>query len=116
MNRFPCASAASPPVSNKKVLFKVAVVAGPPSPEKPVDPLPATVVMIPFRPTLRMRPQAAKKMFPAGSTAIACAKHNEALVAGPPSPEKPGMPLPATTVRIPSTETFITWRCCSSVK
>src|SRR2546427_10119795 len=46
-----------------------ALMAGPPSPEKPCEPLPATVVMIPSEDTLRIRAVSAMKIIPAPSTA-----------------------------------------------
>ena len=80
-----------------------ALVAGPPSPEEVADPLPATVVMIPVVAfTFRTLLLAASPMyrFPAASNAIAPGLSNSALVAAPPSPEKPEVPLPATVVMI----------------
>ncbi len=73
--------------------------AGPPSPEEARFPLPATVVMMPPD-TLRMRklPESEMKRLPAESTASPVGLLSEALVAGPPSPENPPMPLPATVV------------------
>src|SRR6202522_4177306 len=82
-----------------------ALVAGPPSPEEVVAaPLPATVVMIPvvaftFR-TLLLGASAMYR-FPTASNAIPAGVFNSALVAAPPSPEKPEVPLPATVVMIP---------------
>src|ERR1700757_221154 len=45
---------------------------------------------------------------PALSTATPTGLLRLALVAGPPSPENPCVPLPATTVRIPAAVTFTT--------
>src|SRR5881397_4049039 len=85
-----------------------ALMAGPPSPEEPCEPLPATVVMIPSEETLRMRLllASAMKRFEAPSTATRLGPASWALMAGPPSPEKPCEPLPATVVMIPLAETF----------
>ena len=79
-----------------------ALVAGPPSPEAAPKPVPAIVVMVPFE-TLRTRPllESAMKRLPAESTATPLGPFRAALVAGPPSPEKPSFPLPATVVMIP---------------
>src|ERR1035441_9951140 len=82
----------------------VALVAGPPLPASPLVPPPAMVLMVPEALTLRMRwlPPSTISRLPALSTAtfrvwprpLICA-----LAAGPPSPEKPGVPVPATVVR-----------------
>jgi hypothetical protein len=87
--------------------YNEANVAGPPSPRPEVPP-PAAVVMIPLVDTFRMRllEASAKKRFPEASTAMVVGSHNDAAVAGPPSPEKPWVPLPATVVIIPPTDTF----------
>src|ERR1017187_950223 len=85
-------------------LANCALVAGPPSPEKPGDPVPATLVIVPSGATLRMRwfQQSAMYKLPALSTAMPCGLPlNWALVPGPPSPEKPGDPVPATRVNTP---------------
>jgi len=63
----------------------LADVACPPSPEKPRVPLPATVVMIPFGATLRMRALSAMNRLPCASTAMPVGTI-VALVAGMPSP------------------------------
>src|SRR5580658_4888265 len=75
-----------------------ALVAGPLSPLKPCLPFPATVVITPFE-TLRMRelPSAMYRL-PAESAAKLKRPDNCALVAGPLSPLKPGVPFPATVV------------------
>src|SRR5438876_199005 len=82
-NRFPARSRATPADA-----YSQALMAGPPSPEKPKPPAPATVVMIPLEETLRMRGLSAMKRFPALSTATPDGL-SRALIAGPPSPEKP---------------------------
>jgi hypothetical protein len=84
---------------------RIALVAGPPSASANVPP-PATVVMIPLAETFRTRKLfvSAMNRLPAPSTATLHG-HSCALVAGPPSPEKPRVPLPATVVMIPSGET-----------
>ena len=50
MKRFPCPSAVTP-----QGRASIALVAGPPSPLKPYDPFPATVVMMPAGLTFRIR-------------------------------------------------------------
>src|SRR5439155_994194 len=68
-----------------------AAVAGPPSPEKPLTPVPAMVVIIPLGDTRRTRlfSGSAMRKPPSAVTATALAELNRAAVAGPPSPEKP---------------------------
>src|SRR5579872_5785540 len=57
------------------------------------------------------------KTLPAASTAMAWGRYKAALTAGPPSPEKPGEPLPATIVSTPSWSTFNTrWLSRSAIK
>src|SRR5215471_18356520 len=53
-------------------------------------------------------------MFPAESTATPCGDFSWALVAGPPSPENPGVPLPATRTAVPLESSRYTE--CSAVK
>jgi hypothetical protein len=103
MKRFPEASTAIPDGELNK-----AEVAGPPSPGKQHPELPATVVIIPAADTFLMRSTFTMKRFPEASTAILVgrARLNDAEVAGPPSPELPGVPLPATVVMIPPGDTF----------
>src|SRR5262252_9473471 len=102
MKRFPEASTASALGREND-----AEVAGPPSPEYPSEPLPATVVMMPLADTFRIRSvPSAMKRFPEPSTATAHGVDNDADVAGPPSPEYPGVPLPATVVMMPLGDTF----------
>ena len=71
-------------------------------------PLPATVVMIPFWRDLAdaVVDVVRDERLPSLSTATPMAPFSCALVAGPPSPEKPGVPLPATVVMIPLAETL----------
>jgi hypothetical protein len=82
--------------------------AGPLSPAKPLTPLPARVVMIPWVSTLRTRMLDASAMYklPERSTATPLAARKEALVAGPPSPPKPELSLPATVVIVPVASTL----------
>src|ERR1035441_6872004 len=100
---FPELSTATP-----RGLFRDAETAGPPSPEKPAAPLPASVVTMPPADTFRIRllQVSPMKMFPDASMAIAEGVHNDAEVAGPPSPEKPAIQLPATVAIAPSEVTF----------
>ncbi len=106
MKTFPLASTAmsSGPAN-------AAFVAGPPSPNQQQPcPLPAIVVINPSTPTFRMRKLEAsmRYRFPAASTATLVGSFNCAVVAGPPSPENPPLPLPpppATVWMIPSGET-----------
>ena len=80
-----------------------ALVAGPPSPAKPLKADPATVVMIPVpAATLRMRwfSLSAIKMSPPESTATPVGVRSRASVARAPSPLKPTID-PATMVLIP---------------
>src|SRR5579871_1826667 len=104
MYRFPAESIATPHGSPN-----CALVAGPPSPEYPDWPFPATVLMTPLGETFRTRlfMESAMYKLPDASTATLCGENNCALVAGPPSPEKPPMVVPAT-VEITPFETFRT--------
>ena len=66
--------------------------------------MPATVVIIPLTSTLRTTLLSVSRMymFPEESTFTPRVKSISALVAGPPSPLKPGdPPMPATVVIIP---------------
>ena len=97
MSAFPLPSSATP-----ETIERLALVAGPPSPEKPDAPVPASVVMIPLpAATRRIRfPKAsAMSTLPAGSTASATGYDRLALVAAPPSPPDP--PFPANVVMTP---------------
>ena len=88
----------------------MAAVADPPSPEYPAVPLPATVVIVPPADTLRMRwlPTSTIRKPPSGVGAIPKGIERFAEVAGPPSPLKPCVPLPAIVVITPDGETFRT--------
>src|ERR1039458_6074014 len=55
---------------------------------------------------IRLLPLSATKRFPEASTATPLGPFNSAEVAGPPSPEKPLLPLPATVVMMPLADTF----------
>ena len=83
-------------------------VPGPPSPPKAEVPLPAAVVIMPLGETSRIRLllESAMRTFPNASTATPNGKSSDANVAGPPSPEKPTLPLPAIVAMIPLAETF----------
>ena len=77
---------------------------GPPSPMTPavlpICPLPAKVLMMPFESSPCGRGCCSNRRYRhcrAESTAIPCGALNCALTAGPPSPEKPGRELPATS-------------------
>ena len=65
-----------------------ALVAGPPSPKEPADPVPATVVIVPSAATLRMQLLSASAIRkpPSGVRASPCGWFSWAAVAGPPSP------------------------------
>src|SRR5664280_2833214 len=92
-----------------------AATAGPPSPfgelEGPMEPLPATVLMMPAGVNLRMRLLSESEMYtlPAASTAMALGPDRSALVAGPPSPPKPEYWVPAILVTTPAGVTLYTW-------
>src|SRR6266404_5481246 len=98
MKRFPEASTATAAGWHSD-----AEVACPPSPEKPDFPLPATVVITPFGEILRIRwlNESAMKRFPEASGTTAARLLKDAAVAGPPSPEDPARPLPATIRKTP---------------
>src|ERR1035438_3963196 len=97
MYRLPAASKAMP-----EGLYSPALVAGPVSPLKPPVPFPATVVITPLE-TLRMRllPESAIYRSPAESTTTPEGWFSWAPVAGPSSPLKPWVSLPAAVVIIP---------------
>ena len=80
-----------------------AEVAGPPSPWLPSSPVPATVVMTPAGETLRTRllPRSAIRKPPSAVGSTSSGQFSRALVAGPPSPEYPAVPVPATVVICP---------------
>jgi hypothetical protein len=89
---------------------KVAEVAGPPSSMELSTSVPATVVIVPFDHTLRMRwlKASAMKMLPVvESTATPSGLCKVAEVAGPPSPLKPpDVPLPAQVMMVPFGHTW----------
>src|SRR6516165_9706379 len=111
MYRLPAES--TPTLKLVEAKFNWALVAGPLSPLKPAVPFPATVVITPFE-TSRMRllPESAMYTLPAESTPtlkLWKSLFNWALVAGPLSPLKPAVPLPATVVITPLETLRMTW-------
>src|SRR5262245_27931898 len=90
--------------------YTCALLAGPPSPEKPGVPVPANVVIIPVLDTRRMREFALSLMytFPKVSPAVPVGIFKRAEVAGPPSPENPGLLPPANREIVPAGETLRT--------
>src|ERR1035441_9443990 len=90
MYRLPAESRATPAATDNW-----AIVAGPLSPRD--VPPPATLVITPLE-TSRMRALSATYKLPAESKATPFGEFNWALVAGPLSPLKPGVPFPATVV------------------
>ncbi|MEA2442884.1 MAG: hypothetical protein QOJ12_176 [Thermoleophilales bacterium] len=84
--------------------FSCAEVAGPPSPLKPAEPIPATVVMTPFGATLRIRllSLSAIRYPPSACSARSAGKLSCASVAWPPSPPNVAAPVPATVLMVPS--------------
>ncbi len=99
MKRFP-----APSTSRSMGLSSLAAVAGPPSPEYPNLPVPATVVMTPEVSTLRILwlSRSAMKRLPEESTATPEGRESSADVAAPPSPEYPARPVPATVEMSPA--------------
>jgi len=89
-------------IATSATLLTWALMAGPLSPLKPAVPFPATVMMIPLA-ILRMRLLLASAMYrlPMESKAIPSGKFNWAKLAGPLSPLKPAVPVPATVVITP---------------
>ncbi len=77
--------------------------AGPPSPLGVKPPFPTAVVMRPDASIFRIRlfPLSATYKFPSASNAIPRGSVNCARCDGPPSPLKPDVPVPATTVKVP---------------
>ena len=73
------------------------------------DPLTETVARVVITPAAEIRrilpPASAKRTFPEESTAMPVGKLTVAFAAGPPSPEEPGVPFPATVAMIPSSPT-----------
>src|SRR5262249_3493291 len=86
-------------IGNTVTRSRAASVALTPSGEKPRWPFPATVVIVPSGPTLRMRwfCKSAIYRLPLESTATLAGILRLAWTAGPPSPPKPTAP-PATVV------------------
>ena len=96
MKMFPVASVTTPAGNQKP-----ASMADLPSPPKAITPFPATVSMMPvLRSTLRIRwlLRSAINRLPDGSTNTSLGNLSSASVAGPPSPWKPDLPVPATVV------------------
>jgi len=96
------------PWPSPKMLYGLsisALVAGPPSPEKPAAPLPATVTMLPPGPPTTSRMTllfvSAIKILWEASTQTPLGEWSSALVAGPLSPLYPAVPLPATVTILP---------------
>jgi hypothetical protein len=81
-----------------------ALVAGPPSPEKPLVPFPATVLMTPAAFILRILrlPASTINRLPFLSAARPFGEESWAPLAGPLSPEKPRVPLPAIVSIVPA--------------
>src|ERR1035441_6326372 len=98
MNRLPKASKAMP-----SGFDRLALKAKPPSPAYAAVPFPTTVVMVPLASTLRMRllHWSSIYRFLDESKVMRGGLHRLALVAAPPSPEYPEIPLPATVVMMP---------------
>src|ERR1700733_1845231 len=86
-----------------------AAVAGMLSPEYIAAPVPANVVIIPAVSTFRTRlfNQSVIYKFPYWSGTTSVGLYNCAAVAGPLSPLKPYVPLPATVVMIPAVSIFL---------
>src|SRR5438094_486593 len=97
MYRLPAASATA---LVTKVL-NAALTAAPPSPLKPTDPVPASVVITPPD-TLRIRFVSVMNRSPELFTATEKGPPIQALVAAPPSPVVQQMLLPATVVMTPA--------------
>ena len=75
-----------------------------PSPEKPVAPSPATVVIMPMEASTqrtRLLSVSAINRLPSLSRTMPQGKLRLAPVANPPSPEKPFIPFPTTVVMMP---------------
>src|ERR1035437_256027 len=103
MNRVPAESTAIP------LGAIAALVACPPSPEKIATgnrvaggmPFPATVVTVPDTLRTRLFPLSEMKRLPAESTTTEPGEFRDAVIPGPPSPEKLNPPLPPNVVMIP---------------
>ena len=80
-----------------------AATAGPPSPAKPICPLPANVSMTPSRPTTRIRwlCMSATNSRPSLATATPAGESSSAETAKPPSPPNPCTPFPTMVLRSP---------------
>src|SRR6266404_3560155 len=102
MNKLPATSTAI-----RLGKFNPVLVAWPPSGHTLQTPLPATVVIVPSRETFLIRqfPLSAMKRLPLASNTNPPGLDNCALTAGPPSPEKAYVPLPAKVVIMPFGET-----------
>src|ERR1017187_3576935 len=105
MYRFPAESTAIPCGIGTNAL-----VAGPPSPRSQHRSVPAAVLMMPSGLTFRNRlfKYSEINKLPAESIAKATGPPSRALVAGPPSPENPDVPLPAMVVITPAGDTLRT--------
>ena len=101
MKRFP-----EPSTATLEGKLRDAEVAGPPSPENPLLPLPATVAMMPLVDTFRIRWLSTMKRLPEPSTPTLPGLDNDDEIAGPPSPSNALVPLPATVVIVPLSDTF----------
>ena len=77
--------------------------AGPPSPPEPATPVPATRLIAPAGVTLRTSwlPNSAMKTFPVESMSTPAGCDSSADAAGPPFPELPATPVPASVVIVP---------------
>src|SRR6185369_15582372 len=95
----------------------IALVAGPPSPNGPLPTRPAKVVIVPCADTRLTVPVAKSAMYilPLRSASTADGTERAALVAGPPSPENPLVPLPATVVIIPPDTLRTRWLPASGI-
>ena len=96
-DRSPMYRLPSGPTASEEIMPSAAAVAITFSPLNPYVPLPATVVITPSGEIRRTRelPSAIYRP-PAGSIARADGRSNAAVTAGPPSPEWPFCPVPAT--------------------
>src|SRR5436189_4973687 len=97
--------------------FRLASVAGPPSPEYPNVPLPATVEIIPAGVIFRMRefPSSPNNKLPAPSNTMVEGESIIAEAAGPPSPLKPHTVVPANLTIIPFELILRIWQLPLSV-
>src|ERR1700719_185699 len=91
-------------VATPRGWLRLALAAGPPSPEYTQVPVPTTVEITPVEAdTSRTRQlaESAIRMFPERSTATPEGLFTIALMACPPSPEYPQVPVPATVEMMP---------------